>query len=441
VKEIASDGQRADPGRETADRMPPSPPRAGGITRRTALRRAGSGVAALGGASWLLAACGGSSGGGGSAGSIPTSKDPSLPLASKGHPVTLPITSDNKPIPSGKSPEKGPLQIYDWADYLSPAVVKSFEERYGVQAQVSNFATIDEAINKVHSGAVNADVWVPDANRILQLSQAKLIQPINHSYIPNLDKAIPAAGDPWYDRGARYSTPNFINLYGIGWRNDLLKIDPASMSNPWKVFWEVPKSTTIGLVNADPEDALLMAYLRNGATSFDSFSHEAIMEAQSALQELKDVKWQYTAFQPLANATEQLYYGFNGDMVQIPHYLPKGTPLSSVSFIFPANGHGYIINDMWVIPRTAKNPVLAHLFMNHFLEEESAIANFRDEGYQTMLKGLTKEKLKAAKVAAPRAIDLAFATAEQQANGFPAPIFNSQQLIWIERAFTQLTSG
>ena len=44
------------------------------------------------------------------------------------------------------------------------------------------------------------------------------------------------------------------------------------------------------------------------------------------------------------------------------------------------------------ILRGAQNPVLAHLFLNHFLELESAIANFRDEGYQTMLKDLTKGK-------------------------------------------------
>ena len=422
---------------------------ADGLTRRAILKRAGGSAAALGGAGWLLAACGGSSSSGsssasksaaGSSSAVKASSDPSIPLASKGNPLTLPISSDNRPIASGRPPEKGPLVIYDWADYLSPAVVKSFEQKYGVSAQVSNFASIDEAINKINSGTVVADVWVPDANHMLEFVQAKLIQPINHSYIPNLDNVIPAAGDPWYDKGARYSTPNFINLFGIQWRNDLLKIDPGSESNPWDVFWKVPKGTTIGMVNADPEDALMMGMLHLGATNFDTLSEKDINDAAAALAELT-AKWQYTAFQPLATGVEKLSFGFNGDMVQIPHYLPKNVPLSATSFYFPANGLGYILNDLWVIPRNAKNPVLAHLFMNHFLEEQSAIDNFRDEGYQTMLNGLTVEKLKAAKVAAPHAIEMAFATATDQADGLPAPIFNSHQLIWIEHAFAQLTSG
>ncbi|MGH2856079.1 MAG: hypothetical protein ACRDMJ_01190, partial [Solirubrobacteraceae bacterium] len=165
------------------------------LTRRAMLRRTGGGAAALGGA-WLLAACGGSSSSSASSassassgsGAAPASSSSSasaadMPVASKSNPLTLPISSDNKPIPSGRSPEKGPIVIYDWADYLSPAVVKSFEQKYGVSAQVSNFASIDEAINKINSGTITADVWVPDANHLSALVAAKLIQPINHSYI------------------------------------------------------------------------------------------------------------------------------------------------------------------------------------------------------------------------------------------------------------------
>ncbi|MGH2889731.1 MAG: extracellular solute-binding protein, partial [Solirubrobacteraceae bacterium] len=275
------------------------------LTRRAMLRRTGGGAAALGGA-WLLAACGGSSSSSASSassassgsGAAPASSSSSasaadMPVASKGNPLTLPISSDNKPIPSGRSPEKGPFVIYDWADYLSPAVVKSFEQKYGVSAQVTNFASIDEALNKISSGTITADVWVPDANHMLQLVQAKLIQPINHSYIPNLNNVIPAAGDPWYDKGARYSTPNFINLFGIQWRNDLIKIDPGSESNPWDVFWKVPKGTPTGMVNAAADDAISMAMLHLGAKTLDTITSDQIASATAALKDLSGVKWQY----------------------------------------------------------------------------------------------------------------------------------------------------
>src|SRR5262249_49801831 len=113
----------------------------------------------------------------------------------------------------------------------------------------------------------------------------------------------------------------------------------------------------------------------------------------------------------------------------------------AVSYYFPASGKGVILNDCWVIPKSAKNPVLGHLFMNHFLEMESAISSFRDVGYQTMLKDLTIDKLKAAKVAKPHEIEMAFSPPDFQKNGIPIPSWNRQQLQTIEQEFTQLTAG
>jgi len=406
-----------------------------GMTRRTMLRRSVGGAAALAGSSWLLAACGSSSSSTSSAKS-----NPALPISSKKRPITLPIFSDNKPIASGRSPEKGPLIIYDWAFYLSGAVVKSFEQKYGVTAQVTHFSAIDEAINKVASGAITPDVWVPDSEHIYQLAQAKLIQPINHSYIPNLDTVIPAAADPWYDKGAHYTSPNYINTFGIGWRNDLVKIDPASMSNPWEVFWKVPRGTPIGMLNAAAYDAIGMSLIRNGS-SLESVSQADITAAAHQLSLLKPVTWQYTSFQPLANGSQKLAFAFNGDFAVIGSYLPKSVPLSAVSYYFPAAGNGVILNDCWVIPKSAKHPVLGHLFMNHFLEMESAIENFRDVGYQTMLKDLTIDKLKAANVAKPQEIEMAFSPPAFQNNGIPIPTWNSHQLTWIEQEFTRLTAA
>jgi spermidine/putrescine transport system substrate-binding protein len=409
-----------------------------GVTRRAMLRRSVGGAAAFAGSSWLLAACGSSSSSP-SASSAAASNSVDLPIATKNRPITLPVFSDNKPIVSGKSPEKGPLTIFDWAFYLSPAVVKSFEQKYGVSAQVTTFATIDEAINKVASGAITPDVWVPDAEHIYDLVQAKLLQPINHSYVPNLDNAIPAAGNPWYDKGARYTTPNFINTFGIGWRNALVKLEPASMSNPYEVFWDVPRGTPMGMLNDVASDPIGMSLVRSG-NDLESVSQADVTAAAHELSLLKSVKWQYTSFQPLATGVEKLAYAFNGDFAVIGSYLPKGVPLSAVSYYFPSDGRGVMLNDCWVIPKSAKNPVLGHLFMNHFLEMQSAIDNFRDVGYQTMLTDLTLEKLKAAKVAKPHEIEMAFSPPAFQDNGIPIPTWNSHQHVWIEQAFAQLTA-
>ena len=109
------------------DRSPNLGPLGKRLTRQAMLRKTAGGAAALGASGWLLAACGGSSSGS-SGGSEVRALQAIHPFRSgtKNRPITLPISSDNPAIASGKSPEAGPLVIYDWDYYLSPAVIKSF---------------------------------------------------------------------------------------------------------------------------------------------------------------------------------------------------------------------------------------------------------------------------------------------------------------------------
>ena len=46
--------------------------------------------------------------------------------------VTWAITDDNPPIEDGRPAEGGPLNIYNYADYLDPATLKRFQKQYGV---------------------------------------------------------------------------------------------------------------------------------------------------------------------------------------------------------------------------------------------------------------------------------------------------------------------
>ncbi len=422
----------------------------GRLTRRSMLARAAGGAVAASSAASILAACGSSSSSSNSSPSQTASTSSAaigiggIPIATKDHPVQLPIYSGNHGIASGLKPEKGPLIVFDWGTYLSPSVVKSFEQRYGVQVQLTTYSSINEAVKKLTTGAIAADVWVPVVEQLPNYVAAKLIQPINHSYLPNLANALPSFHSPWYDPGARYTIPNYVWTTGIAWRNDLIKIDPASMSNPWDVFWTATGDNgKIGLQNADQFDPLSLALLRRGITDFSSVTQAQVSTALSDLQQLvsKGAKLQYTAFQPLGTGTEVLSQAWNGDVILIPDYLPSGTPVKSISYWFPSNGRGSVNNDFWSIPKTSKNPVLAHMWMNHFLQEENAIQNYKDVGYQQPLRTLSLGGLKAAKVADPYILDLVWVTPEMAANGLPNPIPTAAQNKWFATAFATLSSG
>jgi spermidine/putrescine transport system substrate-binding protein len=364
--------------------------------RRTFIKRATAAAAGLS-LPGTLAACGSTSpstsGGGASAALGPGG----LPLARPNRPVTLPIYAANKPIASGLAHEKGPLQFYNWIQYINTDVVKDFEKKYGVKVQISTFTTIDEAVAKLASGEVQFDVFVPELVFLERLAVGKVLQPLNLSYIPNLTQNVwPSLHSPWYDVGSRYTVPYTIYTTGIGWRADKLPgFNPATLSNPWSALWtEGPKIPgKVGLLD-DQHEGLAMGLLHDGVTDVNTENPQAVNASKKALAQLvssANLKFDTNEYQHLADASLWLHQAWSGDMAAAPSYAPSGTPSSVFRYWWPQNGRGPINNDTFAIVRGAKNPVLAHLFLNHLLDVGAVFKNFSYTLYQQPLNAVTPE--------------------------------------------------
>ncbi|HEY1285448.1 MAG TPA: spermidine/putrescine ABC transporter substrate-binding protein [Solirubrobacterales bacterium] len=364
------------------------------ITRRRLLRAGLAAGAGLSAAS-VLAACSDTTVPGGQS---PHKAPGGLPLARPGNPVKLPIYPDNRPIPSGLAPEDGTLQIYNWAEYVNPAVIKSFEKRYGVGVEISTFSTIDEAVAKLASGAVGFDVFVPTQPVISLLVAGRILQPLNLSYIPNLQRNVwPALADPWYDQGSRYSVPYTVYTTGIGWRNDFLpNYDPSKLRNPYESFWNATDiSGRVGLLD-DEREGIAWGLLRNGVTDVNTEDAAKLDAASAALRELTDrvnLRFYTNEYQHLADGSMWLHEAWSGDIAAIPYYLPKGTKPSQISYWWPEDGRGMIGNDTFAVLKGAQHPVLAHLFLDYMLDLETAFVNFEFNFYQQPLTGMTPERV------------------------------------------------
>ncbi len=372
-----------------------------GTDRRTFLRRATAAAAGLS-APALLAACGTTSPTGGSSSHTATAADlgpGGLPLARPDNPVTLPIFADNKAIASGLAHEPGPLQFYNWIQYINLDVVHAFEKKYGVKVQISTFNTIDEAVAKLSSGEVQYDVFVPEPTFIERLVVGKILQPLNLSYIPNLHKNVwPSIASPWYDVGSRYTVPYTIYTTGIGWRADKLPgFTPAKLQNPWSALWaQGPKIPgKVGLLD-DQHEGLAMGLLHNGVTDVNTENQAELNAAEKALTQLvssANLKFDTNEYQHLADGSMWLHQAWSGDMAATPTYAAKGTPASVFRYWWPSDGRGPINNDTFAVVRGAKSPVLAHLFLNHLLDTAQVFKNFTFNYYQQPINAMTGESL------------------------------------------------
>ena len=79
------------------------------------------------------------------------------------NPVRWHAQRQARAIESGLTPEPGStLRIYNYADYLSPRVLKNFEKKYGVDIRLSTFNDADEALTKIASGNLELRPLLPE---------------------------------------------------------------------------------------------------------------------------------------------------------------------------------------------------------------------------------------------------------------------------------------
>src|SRR4051794_15496462 len=308
-----------------------------------------------------------------------------LPLPRPDNSVTWAITDDNKPVPDGRKTEGGTLHVYNYPDYLYPALVKRFEKQYGCQVAVGTYNSSDEALAKLSSGQVSFDVVLGlSADAIVRLIAQKLMQPLNHSYLPNVKNVWPELQDPWYDRGARYTVPYVVWLDGIGWRNDKIREDIASSKVPWDIFWNAQRwKGKVGLLD-DVRDGLSMPMQRDAIHAgirpdLNTEDPQIISKAGTDLSQLTticDIKVAITDYQTLPEAKTWLHHSWSGDIVGAAlYYMPKGVKPDVLSFWGPEK-NGVFQNDLLFITKASTKPALAHAFIDMLLDEKNAYDNF-----------------------------------------------------------------
>lgn len=356
-----------------------------------------------------------------------SSSAPTLKIASPSNPVKWDIAGDNQPIADGLAPEKGAtLQLYSYADYIAPDAVKSFEDKYSTKVQVSTFNDTDEALTKIRGGNVDYDLFFPSYDQISRLVTGGLVRSLNHSYIPNIKNVWPFFTNPWYDQEWRYTVPYTVYTTGIGWRTDQVPADIGALKNPYEALWDPAYKNKTAVID-DWHTAMAMVLLKMGITDVNTSSADDLKklgDQLTALVAATSPKVTVTMYSDLPAGQISVSQMWSGDIINAVSYLPEGTNADILRYWFPADGKGLVDNDLIVLLRGGKNPVLGHLFLNHMLETEVAKQNFQQIGYQPpqvslnpdslVSDGLVPENLKSA-IVRPEYFDVGYRLLELDA--------------------------
>jgi spermidine/putrescine transport system substrate-binding protein len=447
----------ADPQRGTNGVLSKAPedPKSG-LSRRSLFARTGAaalgattlaGLAGCENTTTPVAASGAASGGPGLLGD-PTAGGPvdsaGIPLARRDYPVTLPRFSE--PVSASEKPETGGVfKIYSYADYLNPDVLKEFGKQEGVEVKVTTFDSVDEAFSKLSTAGLEFDVIVSTPDQLSKLVGRKLLQPLNEELVPNLEKNIwEEIHSPFYDVGSRYTVPYVVYTTGIGWRNDKVNVDPASLENGWDALWDATSQRGKTQLLDDKREALGMAMLREGQPDLNTASPEIVNIALAALDELAQnvkPKVQISAYETLPAGRITIGQMWSGDLLSgTINYLPKGTPASALSYWYQAEG-GPVFNDILTVAAASKKPIIAHRFLNYMMEPQVAYDNFVNYvGYQPPQKSLNAAKLFDEGIL-PKSLSNAVVTQEAYAagNGYLTLTAEGEQA-W-EKAWSKFRAG
>lgn len=315
----------------------------------------------------------------------PPAPAPSVEIASPDKPVTWDIPLDNQPISSGLGPEKGGvLHLYSYNEYISSAAVESFERKFGVKVRISTFNNTDEMLTKIQAGKSDYDICTPSYDQLGQMVAQGLLRPLNHSYVPNIKNLWPVFTNPWYDREWRYSVPYMVYTTGLGWRADQITADIGSLANPYEALWDPAYKRETAVID-DWHTAMAMVLLRLGIDDVNTSSSDDLKKVADALNDMKQKTSPAITATPYSDLTEgqiSLSQMWSGDIILAKSFLPVGASPDILRYWFPPDGKGLVDNDLMMVLRGGKSPVLAHLFINHILESDVAKQNFSATGYQ-----------------------------------------------------------
>jgi len=274
-----------------------------------------------------------------------------------------------------KRPYEGQvLHIYNWGEYTGENIIGDFEEYTGAKVVMENFESNEQMYIKVANGE-SYDILVPSDYMIQRLISEGYLQKLDHSRLDCMEKLADAVKGLPYDPENEYSVPYFWGTVGIVY--DKTKVDLETLEREgYNIFLNETYQGDIYLYDSE-RDSFMMA-LKALGYSMNTENPEELerayewliqcvqtMEAEIVTDEIID---------NMAQGRRALGLIYSGDAAYVM------SENENMGFYLPQSGTN-LWSDAMVIPANAKNPELAHEFINFASDFDGAYDNSSFVGY------------------------------------------------------------
>ena len=280
------------------------------------------------------------------------------------------------------------LTVFNWFDYIDPAVIDLFEEETGITVKYVNFTTNEEMYTKIEAGAGTYDVIFPSDYMIERMIKHDMLEELDLSAMPNFANVMDRLKDPSYDPGNRFSVPYMWGTLGYLYNTEMVDEELTS----WSALFDEKYAGNVIMMNSMRDSiGLALKYL---GYSMNTRNEAELNEAKDLLIKQKQDKIQCGY---LLDETKDKMVGgeaaigvvYSGDA---QYAIEKN---ESLVYVVPEEGSNIWVDGM-CIPKGSKNVEGAMKFIDFLCREDIAAMNFDYIYYcspiQAVVDGLDEEE-------------------------------------------------
>ncbi len=272
----------------------------------------------------------------------------------------------------------GALRIYNWSDYIDPALLAQFTQETGIKITYDTFDSNEVLETKVLQGGTGYDLVVPSNHNLPRYITAGAVLTLDKARLPGLHKLSPdtvkhmAAFDP----GGVYAVPYMQGTIGIGYNKAAVaKRLPGVKIDSWAVVFQpanLAKLKDCGVYFLDASEdmyAVTLNYLgkdpNSKAVADYAAATDLLMKARPYVRKFHSSEY----IEALANGDICVAVGYSGDILQAKARAAEARNGVTIAYVVPKEG-SQVWFDVFVIPKDAPNPAAAHKFITFMLRPE-----------------------------------------------------------------------
>jgi putrescine transport system substrate-binding protein len=276
------------------------------------------------------------------------------------------------------------VNIYNWSDYIDPAVIEDFTKTTGIKVRYDTFDSNDTLETKLLTGKSGYDVVVPTAYFLERQIKAGVFQKLDRNKLSNIGNVWPeiAARLATYDPGNLYAVNYMWGTTGIGYnvRKQREILGPDAKIDSWDAVFNpenLAKFKACGVMMLDSSDDILPAALRYLSLDPNTKEQSELEKAADLVTKVRPSVRKFHSSEyinALSSGEVCFVVGWSGDIKQAQKRGVEAKSGIDIGYTIPKEG-AQMWFDNFAIPKDAKNVEEGHEFINFMLRPEAAARN------------------------------------------------------------------